>query len=316
MEKATQRPDGAAVRDGQHVFIAGLARAGTTLLMRRFYDTGQFGALTYRDMPFVLAPGLWSKLSRRNRKNIARTERAHGDGLMVDVDSPESLDEVFWRVFSGGDYLQDDALVPHEPDDETLADFRTYIAAILQSRQGQPDRYLSKTNNSILRLSGICAAFPQALILVPFRAPLQHAKSLMRQHELFTKEQGEDKFVLQYMNWLGHHEFGLGQRPFVFGGQRPSGDPKSLAYWLEIWCGVYGALLARHQGEVTFVSYDQLCTDPSVWENLAARANLPVENTGADKLRHVARDVNDEVPADLAARAEVLHKELLAQSRN
>lgn len=314
MEKATQRPDGGAIRDGQHVFIAGLARAGTTLLMRRFYASGQFGALTYRDMPFVLAPGLWSKLSRRNRKNIVQSERAHGDGLMVDVDSPESLDEVFWRIFCGDDYLTADAIVPHTPDDETLSNFRTYVAAILQSRENQPIRYLSKTNNSILRLPALQQAFPNALILVPFRAPIQHAKSLMRQHELFIKEQGDDGFVLQYMNWLGHHEFGRGQRPFVFDGQRPSGDPQTLGYWLDVWCGVYTALLQRHQGKVTFVSYDRLCTDPSVWGQLADMAGLASDGANGDKLHHVARDVSDAVPQEIRARADKLHGQLLAQA--
>ena len=43
-----------------HVFVTGLARAGTTILTRSLYNTDQFGSLTYRDMPFVLAPNCWS----------------------------------------------------------------------------------------------------------------------------------------------------------------------------------------------------------------------------------------------------------------
>ena len=46
---------------GRHVFVAGLARSGTTVLMRSLFETGEFCSLTYRDMPFVLAPGLWSR---------------------------------------------------------------------------------------------------------------------------------------------------------------------------------------------------------------------------------------------------------------
>ena len=83
-------------------FVAGLARAGTTVLMRRFHTTGAFRSLTYRDMPFVLAPNLWRRLMRSSRREVAATERAHGDSMLVDVDSPESLDEVFWRIFAGG----------------------------------------------------------------------------------------------------------------------------------------------------------------------------------------------------------------------
>lgn len=311
MEKATQHPDGDAVATGAHVFIAGLARAGTTILMRRFHASGLFGTLTYRDMPFVLAPGLWAKLSRRNRRSIARAERAHGDGLLVDIDSPESLDEVFWRIFCGPDYLRPDALVPHDPDKETIAAYRAHVAAILKSREGRPGRYLSKTNNSILRLGALRRAFPAALIIVPFREPVSQAASLLAQHRHFREDQRADRFILDYMGWLGHHEFGLGHRPFVFGGERPAGDPDTLGYWLSLWCGVYEALLARHRGEVRFVSYDRLCTEPAVWDALAAAAGLP-EGAAAEPLRHAVREAGETVPAEIAERAAALHAELLA----
>jgi Sulfotransferase family len=311
MEKATQRPDGDAAAQGQHVFVAGLARAGTTVLMRRFHASHTFATLTYRDMPFVLAPGLWAKLSRRSRRDIAAAERAHGDGVIVDADSPESLDEVFWRIFCGSDYLRDDALVPHDADADTITDLRRYIGAIMQHAPGQPGRYLSKTNNSILRLPTLRRAFPNALFLVPFREPLQHANSLMKQHVLFSQEQRDDAFVLQYMTWLGHHEFGLGHRPFVFDGQRPTGDPGTLAYWVDLWCNVYSALLARHKGEVTFVSYDRLCTDAGVWKDLAERAQIAPDSPDADRLRHVTHEVANDVQPDLLARAKTIHAHLL-----
>ena len=48
---------------GAHVFVTGFARAGSTILMREIHGTGQFGSLTYADMPFVLAPNLWARLA-------------------------------------------------------------------------------------------------------------------------------------------------------------------------------------------------------------------------------------------------------------
>ena len=313
IEKATQHPDGSAVRDGAHVFIAGLARAGTTVLMHRFHAAGVFGSLTYRDMPFVLAPGLWGGLSRRGRKEIARVERAHGDGLLVDADSPESLDEVFWRIFAG-DYLREDALVPHEPDAEIHDAFRTYVAAILQSRGNlgeRPKRYLSKTNNSILRVDALRKTFPNVLILTPFRDPVQHAASLLAQHQRFIQDQQADRFVVDYMTWLGHHEFGLGHRPFVFDGIRPEGDPATLEYWLSLWCGVYQALLIHHKNSVCFISYDRLCSDPSVWTALATKAGLQEPVAPYEPLRHVTRVIREAVPIALSDHAAELHESLL-----
>ena len=46
-----------------HVFIAGMARAGTTILLNALHESNIFGSLSYSDMPFVLAPNLWAKIS-------------------------------------------------------------------------------------------------------------------------------------------------------------------------------------------------------------------------------------------------------------
>ena len=106
--------------DGRHVFVTGLARAGTPILMREIYRSGAFGSLTYADMPFVLAPNLWNRLSAKGRTAGPRVERAHGDGIEVDFNSPEALDEVYWRVFSRDNYILSDRLVPYVPDEEQI----------------------------------------------------------------------------------------------------------------------------------------------------------------------------------------------------
>src|SRR5690606_15026916 len=88
------------------VFISGLARSGTTMLMRYLHESGRFRSLTYMDMPFVLMPNLWKKLSS-GRSSGSPKERAHQDGIMVSFDSPEAFEEVFWRVFTGSDYIRE-----------------------------------------------------------------------------------------------------------------------------------------------------------------------------------------------------------------
>ena len=65
-----------------HVFLAGLARSGSTILLNAIHASNQFSSLSYQDMPFVLAPNLWSKISR-NKKDGNLVERAHGDGIKV-----------------------------------------------------------------------------------------------------------------------------------------------------------------------------------------------------------------------------------------
>ena len=203
--------------DERHVFVSGLARAGTTILMRRFHATGDFRSLTYRDMPFVLAPNLWRRISGRHRAVGSAKERAHGDRIKVDFDSPEAFEEVFWLTFTSERYTQRSGLEPYEVDADTVHHFRCHAANIVRrDLSGGTRRYLSKNNNNMLRLGALKAAFPDATILVPFRNPMDHAASLLRQHVNFCGLHDMDSFALRYMNWLGHFEFGRNHRPFIF----------------------------------------------------------------------------------------------------
>src|SRR5688572_33205166 len=52
-----------AVTSRNEVFVTGLPRAGTTLVLELLYQTGQFASFTYREMPFILAPPMWRPLA-------------------------------------------------------------------------------------------------------------------------------------------------------------------------------------------------------------------------------------------------------------
>jgi hypothetical protein len=77
------------------IFITSLARGGTTALLNAFSDLPFITTHTYRDMPFITAPYLWNRVSKSFRRKVKRAERAHGDGLEIDLDSPEAFDEVY-----------------------------------------------------------------------------------------------------------------------------------------------------------------------------------------------------------------------------
>lgn len=292
---------------GRHVFITGLARAGTTILMREIHRTGEFGSLTYADMPFVLAPNLWASLSRKGHRPGVKAERAHGDGIEVDTRSPEALDEVYWRVFHGKAYIGAKGLMPHEPDEELIAGYRDLIRLVL--RKTGRTRYVSKNNNTILRLGTLARAMPEAEFLVPLRRPLDHAASLLGQHRRFL---GADAFTQDYMTWLGHHEFGATHRPFLFGAP-PSGDPMAMDYWLRLWLSVYGALDAVEAAcpNVSFVPYEALSADPAVWAAVAARIEVP--GGAAEELRPVPDRAPGAHDTGLGREAEALHATLAAR---
>ena len=314
IDQAISKPDAAATALGRHVFVAGLARAGTTILMRRLHSTGAFRSLTYRDMPFVLAPNLWALLSRRSRRKSAVQERAHGDGIAVDTDSPESFDEAFWRVFDGKAYIRDDALLPHTPPEDLIRSYQSYVGAILAG--GPADRYLCKNNNNLLRLPALVRAFPRALILVPFREPVSHAVSLARQHKRFLQSQADDPFEADYMGYLGHHEFGRDHRPFLLGGSRLSEgrDRDMTDYWLALWLDVYSAVLEHLPPGARLVCYEDLCEDPQVWAGITDQAVLEPEAAAAETFELRRNPPPSDIDAELLRQAHDLYGRMRRQA--
>ena len=116
-----------------HVFVTGISRSGTTTLLNALYESNQFSSLSYQDMPFVLAPNLWSKLSFHKQDDVW-LERAHGDGIKLSEASPEAFEEVFWKTFN-------------EHDKSTIEKFKNYVGLI--NHKYKKKRYLSKNNQNI-----------------------------------------------------------------------------------------------------------------------------------------------------------------------
>lgn len=254
------------------VFVAGLARAGTSLLTRLLHGSGAFATPTYRDMPFALAPNLWARLGRG--RSVAARERGHGDGLDHDLDSPEAIEELFWRALEGDRYIRADRLVPTPPSTDTLKAFADYIRLILL-REGR-SRYLSKNNNNVLRLAALRRSFPNASFVHPFRAPLQQVGSLMRQHARARVTHAHDPFRRRYMTWLGHHEFGTDLRPMDLtntGRVAEFGTPDD---WLRLWIAVHRHLLDTPASARFLLDYDAFAAAPRHHlEALAAFTGVP-----------------------------------------
>lgn len=305
-----RRPD---ISQNQHVFIAGLARSGTTVLMRHIYNSGEFISLTYREMPFILAPNMWRAISKLSNRNIEMKERAHGDGIEIDNDSPEALEEVFWRVFCGERYIRKNCLIPMSADKRVTKYFVKYVEAILHDKQDQrPDRYLSKNNNNILRLPSIHSAFPNAVIIIPFRSPMQHANSLLAQHTRFTERHKNKPFELNYMNWLVHHEFGYNHKRFQFEeNATASQDEFSLDYWLEVWLLVYRYLLQHAPSGAIFISYERLCDTPDLWRCLKTHLSICDKGEGTATFKLSSKPVQFDSANHLYEDANKLHDKLL-----
>lgn len=253
------------------VFIAALPRAGTTLLLELCAQLGEFVTHTYRRMPFVLTPLLWEKTARAFRRDVPVQERAHGDGMLVGLDSPEAFEEVLWLAY-WADHYRIDRIEPWRAD-ETAAGFpeffrqhiRKLIAVSGRDQPAQPVRYISKNNLNIARIPWLLREFSDARVVVPFRTPLQHAASLLRQHRNFQQIHGADPFAARYMAAIGHFDFGANLRPVNFGGwlnDRPVPPAESLEFWLRYWTACYQQLSEQAQDRVHFFDFDAFCAAP------------------------------------------------------
>ena len=256
------------------VFITALPRAGTTLLLETLSSLDMFATHTYRNMPFLLIPLLWNALSRRFRAPEAVVERAHGDGMTIGFDSPEAFEEVLWRAFWPEKYL-DDCIAPWTATDEDVhREFgpfiKSHLAKMIALRAATKPaavRYLSKNNANISRLPKLIQLFPDAILLVPFRNPLNHTASLLRQHLNFLKIHAAEPFTRRYMADIGHFDLGANLRPIDFGHwlSREDANPNlthTADFWLNYWCAAYGHILAHSRNNLLLVSYDSLCANP------------------------------------------------------
>jgi hypothetical protein len=309
------------------VYICGLARSGTTMLLHILDQIDTFRSLTYRDMPFVLAPNLWKQISRQFRQQSNSVERSHGDGIMVDFDSPEGFEEVFWRTFGTQSSETKRCLGFDEPSPNVLTTFADYRALIANPRteslpaNGNQRRYLSKNNNNLLRLKSLCAD-PSATVLLVYRNPVATARSLMRQHQRFCVAQTEDPFTRFYMGWLVHYEFGLDHRPFCFAipEMDVSRTPNDPNYWLDYWNAVYRHVLSQQNLRLYLVNHDLLCAQPTrMLDEIFAILGIKESAVKlAQKINPAVQDPScaDSFCPELLSRAEATHNALLTSSKN
>ena len=308
------------------VFVCGLARSGTTILLRVLDESSAFQSLKYRDMPFVMSPNLWGLITKIAKKSVSLTERAHGDGLLVNADSPEGFEEVFWRTM-GMTRVTSNTLEAITPSSAALASFKEYQELVANPRQvGNVTsslrlRYLSKNNNNLMRLKAI-SSDPTAKVLIVYREPISTASSLYKQHLRFCKIQNKDSFVRKYMNWLSHHEFGLDHRPFAFAlaGMDSSLTLDDPNYWLDYWSAVHGYLLTQQESNVFLINHNEFCSRPmEMFKALSSVLQIHIEKDAlTTKLedRGDRHDSSIEFSDDLVRRSTVLYQTLLKSSRN
>jgi hypothetical protein len=256
------------------LFITGLARAGTTILLETLSTADNVATHRYRDFPFIMTPIFWNRFVSLFAVKQDSIERPHKDRIRITRESPDAFEEPIWQHFFP--FLHDPE-AQHQLDCETVDTafekfYRDHIQKILLIRKGL--RYLSKGNYNLTRIEYISCIFPDARYLIPIRHPLRHVESLVRQHRIFKDYAKQNPQVPEYLKSVGHYEFGPQRAPICLtreGGHRivsawKNGDDH-LGYAIQ-WTEVY-SFIARLLAEradlaerILVIRYEDLCSDP------------------------------------------------------
>lgn len=262
------------------VFVAGLARSGTTMMLTVLSQADGVATHRYRDFPFLFTPLAWNWFQdRMPAAPAAAVERPHRDRIRITKESAEAFEEPLWQAFFP--WVHDPArchvLDGSMRNTEFDAFFASHLRKILWLRGGR--RYVSKGNYNVARIAYLARLFPDARFVVPVREPVSHVRSLVEQHALFCRYADGDPRVPRYLAAAGHYEFGPQRRPVnldparlddVAQAWRAGDDWRGYArQWAQVYEHV-ARLRAEPAlaGRIRVVRYEDACARPQ--ETVAA----------------------------------------------
>lgn len=292
-----------AVEIERPIYVAGLARSGSTILLELLARHPEVATHRYRDFPVLPTPWAWNWfVDRAGGTERPPEERAHQDGIAVTPESPEAFEEPLWSAFFPEAHDADvSSVLEGEAEHPAFeAFYRDHLRKLLLLRGGR--RYLAKGNYNLTRLGYLLKLFPDARFVLPVRDPLWHVASLMKQHRLFCEEEARDEKVRRHMRRSGHFEFGLDRRPINTGDPRIAevvrlwDQGREVEGWALYWALLYGHVADSLEAspalrEATLVlRYEELCAEPRTTFATVLRhcglepGALPAE--AAQRIRH------------------------------
>ncbi|MEJ2717813.1 MAG: sulfotransferase [Deltaproteobacteria bacterium] len=274
------------------IYVCGLARAGSTILLEMLASHPDAATHRYKDFPFVHIPVWWNWfLARASRESADPVERFHKDRILVTQESPEAMEEIVWMAFFRDCHdpgISD--VLGAETGNGRFEDFyRDHIRKVLYLRNGT--RYIAKGNYNVTRIPYLRKLFSQARFVIPVRDPVHHVASLMKQHRLFCDEERRDPRILDYMRRVGHFEFGLNRTPINTGDRARVERIEELwrrgdeaRGWACLWASVYAFAADMLEGNreladsTLLVCYEDLCGSPQeMLEALYSHCALSVD---------------------------------------
>lgn len=274
LESSVLRDDLEEIKIQKPVYVSGLARSGTTILTEMLEKHPDLTSHHYSDFPNIWTPYWRNYLLQKTRKGeLVAGERAHKDRIKITNDSPEAVEEVLWSYFfpechaSSTDNTLDKGI--SNPAFESF--YSEHIQKLLLVRESP--RYLAKGNYNLGRFLYILKLFPDARFLIPYRNPVNHIASLIKQHKFFLQAGAENPRVAHQLALSGHYEFGPKRSAVHLGNDEQHqsitdawSEGREVEGWALYWAASYRFVLdqARSHEDLAkaslFISYEDLCS--------------------------------------------------------
>ncbi|MFW9818166.1 MAG: sulfotransferase [Candidatus Thorarchaeota archaeon] len=274
------------------IYITGLARAGTTIILEMLDNHPDLASHKYKNVLMPYLPDWFSEIS--NRFNFYKNpfERLHRDGIFVNRDSPEAVEEAVWQKFFKNLHNEkvSNILGKHDSNPKFEKFYKTHLKKLIINQNCT--RYLAKNNYLVTRLDYLLKIFPDSKILLIIRNPVEHIASLIKQSKLFRILEQENPLLPDWLKIVGHNEFGRNQMCINIGNTDLINEIHKLwikkkTYvkgWANYWTSIYDFLADQLETnkklkEATLIiNYDDLCETPDIIiDKILNHLELPTE---------------------------------------
>ncbi|MGV9170069.1 MAG: sulfotransferase [Promethearchaeia archaeon] len=249
------------------VYITGFARAGSTILLEMLDSHRLFTSHRYFQIGSPSTPYFMNQFIEKVPLMTEFSERVHNDRILVNRDSPEGLEEIYWQNHFPTilDENESDILDESVSNNEFEKFYRNQMKKLIISQEGK--RYVAKNNYVITRIDYVRKIFLDSRFIVMVRNPVNHIASLIKQDMLIGRLERQDPRIADWEKMVGHREFGIGKKVINVGNDvakiRSLWKKKDtyVRGWARYWGNMYEYIYqkSKETKDLLLVRYEDLC---------------------------------------------------------
>jgi len=253
----------------KRIVVCGYPRSGTTFITELINKDNKVTSLTYKNLPFILTLYFWNKLNKIYYYGIGTTRRSHGDKILINPNSPDSFEEIFWSLFIE-DYRDSGFKKNIDANYENII-FEDFLNKQIQKLiflRVNSDTYLSKGNYFIYRLKYINKINPNSKFIICIRNPIEQCISAIKTNKIFYENFYENPYYKLETDFLCHFEFGYGKKSIMDNNPYSNENPNNLVlnykYYLKEWIQTYKLILTEYinnkelRNKILIINYNDL----------------------------------------------------------